>query len=226
MDNLLKIIERAGTDSTRRLMNISARVGLRTMPNPPAKRDVASSCREARRQRAAAAKLRNRDEFQGSFFEASGRITRSFGRVIRARCLNISALLHGVARWRGIAVREADKRQSRLATVFDRVLATDASEKQISRAPAARARRSIASRRQRTAASTRRRSTSSWWRRHCTGSIWTVFMRKRGRVLKPNGVLAASAYNLLQIEPVIDEVVNRYYYEVVGPFWPPEREAR
>jgi hypothetical protein len=43
-------------------------------------------------------------------------------------------------------------------------------------------------------------------------------------VLKPDGVLAASAYNLLHIEPVIDEVVNRYYYEVVGPFWPPERQ--
>jgi hypothetical protein len=28
---------------------------------------------------------------------------------------------------------------------------------------------------------------------------------------------------LLHIEPTIDEVVNRYYYEVVGRFWPPER---
>jgi len=27
----------------------------------------------------------------------------------------------------------------------------------------------------------------------------------------------------LHVEPAIDEVVNRYYYEVVGPFWPPER---
>jgi SAM-dependent methyltransferase len=44
------------------------------------------------------------------------------------------------------------------------------------------------------------------------------------RVLKPGGVLAASAYNLLHIENAIDETVNRYYYEVVGPFWPPERE--
>jgi hypothetical protein len=43
-------------------------------------------------------------------------------------------------------------------------------------------------------------------------------------VLKPNGVLAASAYNLLRIEPAIDEIVNRYYHEVVGPFWPPERK--
>ena len=37
-------------------------------------------------------------------------------------------------------------------------------------------------------------------------------------------MLAASAYNLLHVEPAIDEVVNRYYYEVVGPFWPPERK--
>ena len=29
---------------------------------------------------------------------------------------------------------------------------------------------------------------------------------------------------MLQIEPAIDEIVNRYYYEVVGPFWPPERK--
>ncbi len=44
------------------------------------------------------------------------------------------------------------------------------------------------------------------------------------RVLKPNGVLAASAYNLLRIEPAIDKLVNRYYHDVVGPFWPPERK--
>src|SRR5437773_10935614 len=43
------------------------------------------------------------------------------------------------------------------------------------------------------------------------------------RVLKKNSVLAASAYNLLHVEPAIDEVINRSYYEVVGPFWPPER---
>jgi len=42
--------------------------------------------------------------------------------------------------------------------------------------------------------------------------------------LKPDGVSAVSAYNLLHINPAIDEIVNRYYYEVVGPFWPPERK--
>jgi SAM-dependent methyltransferase len=50
------------------------------------------------------------------------------------------------------------------------------------------------------------------------------FYAEAQRVLKPDGVLAASAYNLLQIEPAIDEIVNRYYYEVVGSFWPPERK--
>lgn len=44
------------------------------------------------------------------------------------------------------------------------------------------------------------------------------------RVLKTSGILAASAYNLLTIEPAIDDIVNHYYYEVVGPFWPPERK--
>ena len=52
------------------------------------------------------------------------------------------------------------------------------------------------------------------------------FYAEARRVLKSDGVLAASAYNLLHIEPVIDEVVNRYYYEVVGPFWPPGTQAR
>ena len=49
------------------------------------------------------------------------------------------------------------------------------------------------------------------------------FYREAQRVLKRDGVLAASAYNLLHIEKAIDEIVNRYYHEVVGLFWPPER---
>jgi hypothetical protein len=29
---------------------------------------------------------------------------------------------------------------------------------------------------------------------------------------------------LLRIEPAIDKIVNRYYHQVVGPFWSPERK--
>jgi SAM-dependent methyltransferase len=50
------------------------------------------------------------------------------------------------------------------------------------------------------------------------------FYTEARRVLKHEGVLAASAYNLLHIGPGIDEIVNRYYFDVVDPFWPPERK--
>jgi SAM-dependent methyltransferase len=44
------------------------------------------------------------------------------------------------------------------------------------------------------------------------------------RVLKPHGILAVSCYNLLQINPEIDRIHHRYYYDIVGPYWPPERK--
>ena len=43
------------------------------------------------------------------------------------------------------------------------------------------------------------------------------------RVLKGNGVIAAWAYKLATVSPEIDAVVNHYYSDVVGPFWPEER---
>jgi SAM-dependent methyltransferase len=110
-----------------------------------------------------------------------------------------------------------------LASVFDRVVATDASEKQIANAqPHERVEYRVAP-----------AENSGIDSR--TLDLITVaqalhwfdldrFYAEAQRVLRPDGVLAASAYNLLHIEPTIDEVVNRYYYEVVGPFWPPERK--
>lgn len=44
------------------------------------------------------------------------------------------------------------------------------------------------------------------------------------RVLKPGGVIAAWTYGLNRIAPEIDAIVRRYYLEMVGPCWPPERE--
>lgn len=43
------------------------------------------------------------------------------------------------------------------------------------------------------------------------------------RVLKPNGVLAVWSYNLLNIRPDIDEVINHFYEETLESYWQPER---
>jgi SAM-dependent methyltransferase len=109
-----------------------------------------------------------------------------------------------------------------LAFVFDRVIATDASEKQIANAqPHERVEYRVAP------------AENSGIKSGTVDLIMVAqalhwfdldrFYDEVRRVLKKNSVLAASAYNLLHVEPAIDEVINRYYYEVVGTFWPPER---
>lgn len=49
------------------------------------------------------------------------------------------------------------------------------------------------------------------------------FYLEARRVLKPGGIIAVWSYNLLEITPEIDTIINHYYYNVVGSFWPPER---
>jgi len=44
------------------------------------------------------------------------------------------------------------------------------------------------------------------------------------RVLKPGGVLAVWSYGVQRVEgEAVDALVQRFYRETVGPFWPPER---
>jgi SAM-dependent methyltransferase len=50
------------------------------------------------------------------------------------------------------------------------------------------------------------------------------FWREARRVLRPNGVVAVWTYGRFEVTPEIDRVVQRFYREVVGPFWPPERK--
>ncbi len=55
------------------------------------------------------------------------------------------------------------------------------------------------------------------------------FDRKRfydevNRAAKPGAVIAAWAYGLLKLSPAIEPLVERFYGEVVGPFWDPERK--
>ena len=110
-----------------------------------------------------------------------------------------------------------------LATVFDRVIATDASVKQIGNA------RSLERVDYRVAP-----AENSGIESETIDLIMVAqalhwfdldrFYAEARRVLKPDGILAASAYNLLHVEPAIDAVINRYYYDVIGPFWPAERK--
>ena len=110
-----------------------------------------------------------------------------------------------------------------LAAVFDRVMATDASEKQIANAqPHERVEYRVAP-----AENSGIESGTIDLIMIAQALHWfdlDRFYAEARRVLKPGGTLAASAYNLLHIEPAINQVVNRYYSEVVGPFWPPERK--
>ena len=52
-----------------------------------------------------------------------------------------------------------------------------------------------------------------------------LFYAEAKRVLKPQGVLAVWGYNLLRIAPDVDNVINHFYEEIVGPYWPPERRV-
>jgi hypothetical protein len=109
-----------------------------------------------------------------------------------------------------------------LAEVFERVIATDASEKQIGNAEAhARVDYRVAP------------AENSGIESHTVDLItvaqalhWfelETFATEARRVLKSRGVVAAWAYKLAQIEPAIDAAVNHYYSDVVGGYWPPER---
>lgn len=44
------------------------------------------------------------------------------------------------------------------------------------------------------------------------------------RVLKPGGVMAAWAYGINEVEGLaVNQLVQDFYHNVVGPYWPPER---
>jgi len=110
-----------------------------------------------------------------------------------------------------------------LATVFDRVLATDASEKQISRAQSHKRLEYRVAPAENSAIDSETldlimvAQALHWF-------DLPRFYEDVPRVLKNNGVFAASAYKFFHITPEIDRLVNhRYYDKVVGPFWPPER---
>ncbi len=51
-----------------------------------------------------------------------------------------------------------------------------------------------------------------------------AFFQEVERVLKPGGILAAWSYNLLEIDQDIDALVGHLCDDIVGVYWPPERQ--
>ncbi|MFM2320797.1 MAG: hypothetical protein RLZZ215_3418 [Pseudomonadota bacterium] len=50
------------------------------------------------------------------------------------------------------------------------------------------------------------------------------FYAEAERVLKPQGVLAVWTYGVLKIQqPAINALVQNFYTQILGPYWPPER---
>jgi SAM-dependent methyltransferase len=45
------------------------------------------------------------------------------------------------------------------------------------------------------------------------------------RAAAPGGILAAWGYHFPVITPQVDEVIARYYSQVLGPYWPPQMKA-
>ena len=110
-----------------------------------------------------------------------------------------------------------------LAQHFHEVIATDASEAQIDYAtPHPRVTYRVA-----TAESCGLESASMDLVAAAQALHWfdqPKFWAEARRVLRPRGVVAVWTYNLFEITPEIDGIIQDFYSGVVGPFWAPERQ--
>jgi SAM-dependent methyltransferase len=43
------------------------------------------------------------------------------------------------------------------------------------------------------------------------------------RIGRRGAVVALVTYGLVRVDPIVDSVIDRFYSQVVGPYWPPER---
>lgn len=49
------------------------------------------------------------------------------------------------------------------------------------------------------------------------------FFAEAKRVLRPGGIVALWSYWLARVNADVDRVIDRFYHETTGPYWPPER---
>jgi len=109
-----------------------------------------------------------------------------------------------------------------LAEYFERVVAVDASRSQIDRAiahPRVRYERATVEQLPLPdgAASLVAAAQAAHW------FDFERFYAECRRVLVPGGVIAAWTYGKFHVDGAVDEVVDHFYSDTVGRFWPPER---
>ena len=51
-----------------------------------------------------------------------------------------------------------------------------------------------------------------------------AFYKEVARVLKPDGIIAVIGYSLFKSNPETDEVIHKFYRDIIGPFWDEERQ--
>lgn len=50
------------------------------------------------------------------------------------------------------------------------------------------------------------------------------FYQEVERIARPNGILALITYGVLHVEGAIDALIQQFYYQTIGPYWPAERQ--
>jgi len=109
-----------------------------------------------------------------------------------------------------------------LAPHFDRVIATDISEAQLSRAPQLPNVQYL-----KAAAEEHLFDDARFDLVTVAQAIhwfdFDAFYTQVHRLLKPGGIIAVIGYDLVQIDPATDAVVSRLYHTVLKGFWDPER---
>jgi SAM-dependent methyltransferase len=53
---------------------------------------------------------------------------------------------------------------------------------------------------------------------------WPRFVAEAGRVAKPGALIALVSYGIVLVDGEAGRVIEHYYRDVVGPYWPPGRE--
>lgn len=51
-----------------------------------------------------------------------------------------------------------------------------------------------------------------------------AFYREARRIAVPGAVLALVSYGVMKLDPALDARFQKFYWEEIGPYWPPERK--